>query len=236
VYYLHMAFSLGFVGCARLSYRFLCAVKSMFDSWRAQVSERALKVSAEQERRIQQIAQRVHISVDKLRKLTSLWATPVTGRISSILRSVFLDVILSAFGLGVLLVLLAAFKLVPLWIIPLLATAGVVAITIWIKSSRVFDPSDAIKEGARRVSTLLPACFVVMGHTHEPLMESISEETTYVNLGNWTNDVLDDNGPKAPCSHLVIRDVNGELEAEFIAAEAGQTHVRVRRCYRTACP
>ncbi|MBN1654233.1 MAG: metallophosphoesterase [Deltaproteobacteria bacterium] len=217
VHYFRIAFSLGFIGCMRLFYRFLRAVVQMFRSWRAQLSERAQKIRTEQERTMQQIAQRFHISIDKLRRMVSLWAKPVTARVSSILRSVFLDVILSSLGLGLLLVLLLAFRLGPLWLIPILAAVGVFAITLWIRRSRVFDPKDAIKESARRVSQLLPARFVVMGHTHQATMESIGEGVTYINLGNWSNDILDDAAPKAPCSHLIIRRVKGELKAEFVS-------------------
>jgi hypothetical protein len=45
----------------------------------------------------------------------------------------------------------------------------------------------------------------VMGHTHKPVMEQVSTSSRYVNLGNWSVDLLDEHAPKAPCSHLVIR-------------------------------
>jgi hypothetical protein len=51
----------------------------------------------------------------------------------------------------------------------------------------------------------MPARYVVMGHTHKPVMEALTPTSTYVNLGNWTVDLLDDHAPKAPCTHLVIR-------------------------------
>jgi UDP-2,3-diacylglucosamine pyrophosphatase LpxH len=225
VHYLRMAFSLGFVGFARLGYRFACAIGRMLELWRSQVSKGALRMRAEQEQKIQQIAQRFQIGADKLRNLASLWATPVTGKISSILHTLFLDIVFSAFGFGLLIVLLAAFNVIPFWLMPALAVVGAIAISIWVKSSRVIDPREAIKEGARRVSKLFPARFVVMGHTHDPVMESIGEETTYVNLGNWSTDLLNDDGPEAPCSHLVIRRVQGRLEAELIAAGKMLTRV-----------
>jgi UDP-2,3-diacylglucosamine pyrophosphatase LpxH len=216
-HYLRLAFSLGFVGCARLFFRFVRAVIRMFKSWRDHFGNRASKARSEQEKRLQQIAQRVLISVDKLRRLSSLWATPVTARISSIMRSVFLDVILSTIALVLILIALAVFQIGPFWLIPLVGTLGAIGIAIWIKISRVFDPKEAVKESARRVAKLLPARFIVMGHTHEPVMEPIDENTTYINLGNWTGDNLDDNAPKAPCSHLVIRHVEGQLKAEFVS-------------------
>jgi hypothetical protein len=44
-----------------------------------------------------------------------------------------------------------------------------------------------------------------MGHTHRPFMQSISDMSTYVNLGHWAIDQLDQRTHKPPCSHLVIR-------------------------------
>jgi hypothetical protein len=128
-----------------------------------------------------------------------------------------LDVIFSTIALLLILIALAVFQIGPFWLIPLIGTLGAIGIAIWTKISRVFDPKETIKESARRVAKLLPARFIVMGHTHEPVMEPIDEETTYVNLGNWTGDNLDDNAPKAPCSHLVIRHVEGQLKAELVS-------------------
>lgn len=215
-YYLSMAFSLGLVGCTRLFFRFVRAVVRMFKLWRAQFNNRTSKDRSEQEERLQQIAQRILVNVDKLRRLSSLWATPVTARISSIMRTVFLDVILASVGLVLTLVILAVFEIGPFWLIPLVGTLGAVGIAIWMKISRVFDANEAIKQSARRIAELLPARFIVMGHTHEPAMEPIDNDTTYINLGSWTGDNLDDNAPKASCSHLVIHDVEGQLKAELV--------------------
>ena len=59
----------------------------------------------------------------------------------------------------------------------------------------------------------MPARYVVMGHTHRPFMQALTDHATYVNLGNWAIDELN-RSPKAPCSHLVIRhDVMGRPSA-----------------------
>jgi hypothetical protein len=101
--------------------------------------------------------------------------------------------------------------------LPFLTALGAIGIAVWIKRSRVFDPGGALREGARSVAGLLPACFIVMGHTHVPVMEPLEEGVTYVNLGHWSSNTLDDDEtPDAPCSHLVIRRVDGRLQAEFI--------------------
>ncbi len=216
VHYLLLAFSMGLGGCAALGYRFARAVLRLFVVWRAQLNAGAAKIRARHERRMRLMARRHRLSEDLLRAIASLWATPVTGRLSSILRSLFLDVVFAVFGLTLLLMGFALFELAPLWLLPILALLGAMGMAAWIRRSRVFDPSLALKEGASRVAKLLPACFVVMGHTHAPAMESIGEGVTYVNLGQWSADILDGDAPPAPCTHLVIRPVDGRLEAEFI--------------------
>jgi hypothetical protein len=87
-----------------------------------------------------------------------------------------------------------------------------------MKSSRVIDQCAALRRGAARVAELFPARFVVMGHTHEPLMEPLAGGSTYVNLGGWAEDDLDEvyrPEPTAPRTHLVIRHENGEPRAEL---------------------
>ena len=67
--------------------------------------------------------------------------------------------------------------------------------------------------------------YVVMGHTHKPMMEVLSPATTYVNLGNWTVDSMTEQA--APCTHLVIRrSESGQPEARLCGWD-GQTGPRV---------
>ena len=94
---------------------------------------------------------------------------------------------------------------------------------IYVKRSKVLEPHAALIQGAGKLVTLLPARYVVMGHTHKPVMESLPSAATYVNLGNWTVDLLDDHAPKAPCSHLVIRhDRSGKPVATVYSWQSDQ--------------
>ncbi|MNC92484.1 hypothetical protein D3C83_89200 [compost metagenome] len=69
----------------------------------------------------------------------------------------------------------------------------------------------------------MPARFVVMGHTHEPRLEALEGGSTYVNLGTWAADDLDQTSHEAPYSHLVIRRGDGEPEARLMRWDrAGQ--------------
>jgi UDP-2,3-diacylglucosamine pyrophosphatase LpxH len=225
--YIRLAFSLGIHGCAKLGYRFFSAVGRMVSAWRDHVSEHAQNVKAEHDRHLQQIASGFRLSLDKLRAMTKLWATPVTGRLSSIFRTVFLDGLAAGLMACSVFALLAALQVLPwMWLPPVLVALGV-SIVVYMKLSRVLDPHAALKLGAKRLAELMPARYVVMGHTHRPAMEALTPATTYVNLGNWTVDLLNEGAMTAPCTHLVIRQgESGHAEARLCGWD-GQLGARV---------
>ena len=204
-HYLRLAFSLGLSGCAALGYRFFSAVGRMLSAWRDQLSEHAAHVRAEHEKELHQIATVFRVSIENLRAMTQLWAVPVTARLLSIFRTVFLDGL--ALGALALMVIggLEIFGVLP-WIwLPFMVGGVGLAIFLYAKFSKVLEPHGALRRGASKLVELMPARYVVMGHTHRPVMERLGPTATYVNLGNWTADLLDDEAPPAPCTHLVIR-------------------------------
>lgn len=204
--YFRLGFSMGVRGCAMLGYRFFSAVGRMVGTWRNHVTEHTAHIRAEQEHRMQQIAARFRLNIDSLRALSKLWATPVTGRLFSIFRTVFLDGLAAAIVSGVLITVLSALHVLPLAWVPLVMGSVMLAFFVYMKSCRVLEPVAALRRGADKLAELMPARYVVMGHTHKPVMEPLSgRNSTYVNLGNWTADLCDDHAPPAPCTHLVIR-------------------------------
>jgi predicted phosphodiesterase len=216
-YYVQLALSMGFGGGARLGYRFFSAVHAMLRTWREHVSERAHELKHEQERVLHQFAERLRLSTDKLRTLASFWARPVTSGFWPILRSVFLDMLAAMTGSVLLLAMVLMFELLPpVYVAPLAVLLGL-GIYVWMKASRVFDPATALRRGAARVAQLMPARFVVMGHTHAPVMEPIADGVTYINLGGWASDEVYAQGavPPPPCTHLVIRHLEDGPRAEL---------------------
>jgi UDP-2,3-diacylglucosamine pyrophosphatase LpxH len=223
LHYLRLAFSLGLHGCAMLGYRFFRAVGRMVSAWRDQLSEHAAHVKAEHEKELQQISSVFRVSTENLRAMTQLWATPVTARLASIFRTVFLDGLAAGAGALATISLLAICGVVP-WIwLPFLVAGVGTGIFAYVKFSRVLEPHGALRRGASKLVELMPARYVVMGHTHRPVMEALSATSTYVNLGNWTADLLDDHAPPAPCTHLVIRhSESGNPSAALCRWEDGQ--------------
>jgi UDP-2,3-diacylglucosamine pyrophosphatase LpxH len=225
--YIKLAFSLGLNGCARLGYRFFSAVGRMVASWRDHLSEHAQQIKAEHDRQMQQIATVFRLSGEHLRAMTQLWAVPVTGRFFSIFRNVFLDGLAAGVGACAAFALLAVLHVLPwMWLPPVLI-ALFAGILVYSKLSRVLEPHHALRLGAKRLAELMPARYVVMGHTHKPTMEALTPVTTYVNLGNWTNDTVDDQVSGAPCTHLVIRHGDGGRPQAWLCGWDGQSGLRV---------
>jgi hypothetical protein len=104
---------------------------------------------------------------------------------------------------------------------------------VYMKSCRVIEPHAALRRGAKQVAELMPARYVVMGHSHKPVMEPLGKNSTYINLGNWTADLADDHAPPAPCTHLVIRHgADGKPEATFCTWD----NVRLARVVTSDAP
>jgi hypothetical protein len=166
---------------------------------------------------MQGIADRFRLSLDKLRALSALNARPVTERFFLILRSVFLDLTAAICASAVLVAVLLLGELLPVvYVAPLAVLLGA-GIYGWMKTSRVVDPEGPLRKGAARVAELFPARFIIMGHTHDPVMEPVTEGVTYINLGAWAVDDVDNEGllSQPPCTHAVIRHVDGKPHAEL---------------------
>jgi hypothetical protein len=188
----------------------------MVSAWRDQLSEHAAQIKAEHERELQKIASVFRVSTENLRAMTQLWATPVTGHLLSIFRTVFLDGLALGLVATATIALLAICGVLPWSWSPLFLFAVGLAVFIYGRSRRVLEPHAALRRGASKLASLMPARYFVMGHTHRATMERLSDTSTYVNLGNWTDDLLDDGVLQAPCTHLVIRHgIDGAPAAEL---------------------
>ncbi|MDH5672207.1 MAG: metallophosphoesterase [Myxococcales bacterium] len=231
-FYLRLAFSMGIGGCLSLGYRFFSAVFEMIRVWRDHLDERARALRAEHERRMALVAERFSLQLDKVRALSALSAKPVTRRFSAILRAVFLDLIAVGLGAAVLLLVVAGFRLLPPLQLGLLASLIAAGFVLWLKRPRAFDSTQALRAGAEAVAKVLPARFIVMGHTHVPVMESVAEESVYINLGAWAVDDLEEfEVAPAPCTYLVIRQQQAGPVAELRRWDAEQGPVLLQTTF-----
>jgi hypothetical protein len=115
-----------------------------------------------------------------------------------------------------------------MYVAPLAVVLGG-GIYTWMKTSRVVDPEGPLRKGAARVAELFPVRFSIMGHTHDPVLEPVKDGVTYINLGAWSVDDVDNEGTftPPPNTHVVIRQVDGQPLAELRrwCSEGGPTVV-----------
>lgn len=222
--YVGLAAHLGLRGGVDLLRRFLSATRELFRLRSLSRSEGAMSLRLEQERRLSQFAETMRIDLGRLRALVELQARPVTRSIRGILASVLIDEMALAAASIVALGIVAS---IGLRTASFAGTAVLVGSTWWfghryLSRSRHVDPQNELAARAAPLARLFPAAFVVMGHTHVPVLTRASVEgATYVNTGSWAED--EGARPDAPFihraarTHLVIRVHETGPEAELLA-------------------
>ena len=164
-----------------------------------------------------------------MRALSSLHRAPATRSLFHLLAGVMIDrVAFAVFAALAIVALLIAPWTKGLGIGVLIGVALLVPLAwAWRRARGTIDASDALRERASRVASLLPTAFVVMGHTHMPEMRSTGHgDRTYVNLGAWAEEeeqALDDDAapPKqASRTHLVVEIDGDGPHAELLRWDA----------------
>jgi len=190
--YLTFALRLGVGGAVALARQFALATLALFRIQREHFGEGARRLRELHERKMAELASLLDLSVESLKALASLQAPPVTRSFSRIAMTMMLDRVL--LGVGGTLAVLVAVCLVEkpghkvLVGIALAAMAAAV-VAVLQRLRRDIDPSSALRDGATRVTRLMPAAIVVMGHTHLPEVTAApGGSSTYVNLGSWDGD------------------------------------------------
>jgi len=201
--YLTLIVHMGFGGSVRLGLRFVGALARAVRTWREHLSEGAAYVRAEHERGMQRLAEVFGLDAERLSELAELWAEPVTAHFRTIFRTVFLDGLALGVCAAVVVGLLGVSGVVS-WV-GLAAGFALVSLLmyLYVKHSKVQSPHAALHARAQKLALLMPARYVVMGHSHRPFMQGLTDRSTYVNLGHWAH--ADEHTSRAPCSHLVIQ-------------------------------
>jgi UDP-2,3-diacylglucosamine pyrophosphatase LpxH len=220
--YVRFAMGLGARGMLRLGQRFVFGTLELVTLWREQLSEAAGWVRLEHERKMRLLSRMHRIHLDKLKALVKLQRPPITKSLPAILASVMLDrIVLGVAGpLSVLLALYWGPDGLLGWGIALglvLATLGLGY--LWRRLRDTLEPSAELRERSARVARLFPAAFIVMGHTHLPETRATSEQTTYVNLGAWAEDEVEDGLlPNLPATrtHLIVADEDDKQVAQLL--------------------
>jgi UDP-2,3-diacylglucosamine pyrophosphatase LpxH len=227
--YVMLGVSMGFGGVARLGMRFAGAVVELFRLRRAHWSEAAQSLREEHERRMSALADRTRVGIERLRALAALQVPPVTRSMRKIMASVLLDrIALGACALALIvpLAIVGAAGAHPWAWAFVAALLGGWALTHrrltaqrreWFGEK--LDNDEILVERAGHLARLFPAAFVVMGHTHTPVMKPVAEgAATYVNVGSWHESEPKGEGDfRAARTHLVIHPNESGPRAEFLA-------------------
>ena len=203
-FYVSFALRLGVRGGVALTLRYIRAILALFRLRKAHLSEAAGRVRKRHDRAMRRFAAIRRIHLRKLRRLADLRARPITSTVSGILASLLVDKIMLFVGCVSALLMIAF--VAGLWE-PWSGLAALGVPILWLVGSRVLAnnrPIDPVIELAKRagaLAKLFPAPFIVMGHSHVPTRDEVAAgETTYFNVGSWTEE----QGEGTARTHLVI--------------------------------
>jgi UDP-2,3-diacylglucosamine pyrophosphatase LpxH len=220
--YVSFGTRLGLRGMLSLGVRFFEAVVELFKLRREHLTEAAEILREEHDRRVAALAEATRIGKDRVKALLALQAPPITRSIRGILASVLLDRLALALVASLLLVVTAVLG----------ASHGryfaatVCVAFAWVlghrylSKQRKIDPREELADRASHLARLVPAAFVVMGHTHTPHESAVAEGSArYINVGSWAEEEPEGDGEayRAPRTHLVIQVRDGEPTAELRA-------------------
>jgi predicted phosphodiesterase len=167
----------------RASYRLLaeCVLNASDAARRRAVAARA---------QLGRFALRSGVSVERLERLQALYAPPAVQRFGFMAQSLYLDRIVSGLG-GAFGIVLAALFLAYVGVISAVASAVSSALLLGyaiVGSGHNTSPQATMLNNAADIAALFRARWVVMGHTHEPILQPVSDSASYVNLGSWGED------------------------------------------------
>lgn len=219
--YLRFGVRLGLRGMLTLGMRFARAIRDLLHVRRQHMTPEGARLRRQHRRLIRAFAQRARLKLRRLRAIAALQAEPITRSVYGILGTLLVDRV--ALGGGAVVLLATCLALSIAWPMFLVA-AAVVALAWWYVNralSRMRDIAEAdalLAERAPRLAALLPAAFVVMGHTHAPRAQPIDGgRATYFNTGSWSEEesASGDEIHVASRTHVVIEVRDGKPSAEL---------------------
>lgn len=158
---------------------------------------------------------------DLLERLCSLYVPPAVQRFGFMMRSLYLDRI--ACGLfGVLGLGLSTWLWLGSGSTSALVSALPAAVLIsyaCLGSGSNSSPQSTMLHNAAHIAELFSARWVVMGHTHQPLLQAVSKSASYVNLGSWGEDDPPEersSRSSATGTFLMLRRRAGDFHAELM--------------------
>lgn len=212
--YIGWGLGLGLAGSWGLVRRFFETIAELVHIQRAYGTARGAELAREHERHLDAMAERTGVGGDKLRRLAALHSPPISSTLLGVLGSVMLD----RLAVGLVMTIAATVTLIlwrlgvtggaTPWILGGVALAWVALHVALSRARGSVDPAAEMRRRVKDIAELFPAPYVVMGHTHVPVVHEVAD-VTYINVGGWSEEAPDPSEPKpyrAPRTHLVIHD------------------------------
>jgi UDP-2,3-diacylglucosamine pyrophosphatase LpxH len=143
---------------------------------------------AEQQRRLEELAERNGLSRDELEALQGLQLAPVSDQVHRLARELWLDRVAIAIAM-ICATIALALTAIPLWIklmVPLTAFPMVYLLYEALVHEDTYADEQHIPDIAREISGLLQCPVVAFGHTHRPMVIPLARGQSFVNVGTWT--------------------------------------------------
>jgi hypothetical protein len=161
-----------------------------------------------------------------LETLRQLYVAPATRSFSLVLRSLYLDRVLSSFlalaaATGCSALMAERADLLPAG--SCLALAVLLTVYTLLGSGKNTAPTERMQRSAAKIAALFQTRYVIMGHTHEPAFDEVAPGVRHVNLGSWGEDDPPDERAahdQSPCTFFVLRAVDGDYQAQYLRWDA----------------
>jgi len=219
--YLRFAMKLGLRGMATLGMRFARAIRDLLHLRLEHRTPAGQKLRTDHHKHIRAFAKKARLKLRRLRAIAALQAEPITRSIYGILGTLLVDRV--ALGASAVVLILTALALGLVWP-AFFGVAAALAVSWWLANralSRLRDLAETdelLAERAPRLVALLPAAFIIMGHTHSPRQIPIDGgRSTYFNLGSWAEEETSAGAEThhASRTHLVVEVRDGKPCAEL---------------------
>jgi hypothetical protein len=165
---------------------YLDVCRRMVEHWQARRPERIEARKRRVRARLHAIAQRLRLPEERLREIASLAKSPVSVDLRRIVQALMLDRLL-LLVLGPVLLVVPGLLLpwgYATWGLAITAVPVLAGLAMALVAREPVDPSEAMRASAREIRRRLRVPLVVMGHTHQPLIES-DGAGGYLNTGHW---------------------------------------------------
>jgi len=205
--YLRFGAGLGLRGFMRLALAYAKFLAAMLAAWRhGRARPRVMQERRESHlARLRQLAEQWSLPEEKLLALDRGKRPPVIGHLRRLLSTLMLDrVVLYSLALAASLAAAIWLSTPAAAALAAGALAGAVAAVRVLSRDRLRHPGHFMPEAGARILETIDARFVVFGHSHEPVAESVGTGgKMYFNTGTWVPNGKP--GMLRSFTHLVIR-------------------------------